>query len=129
MEKRVCRKCGREKNMESFYRCASCPQGRQTHCKICQSAWNKQYRETHPVQPVGRELKMTNVGLKDYCQTYKFLIQMGYDPTGNVAEQFSNKYGTKYKDRKNKDLNTYSFDDCLKSYDRKYFFPNTDLLD
>lgn len=124
-----CRKCGREKKIDSFYRCSSCKNGRQTHCKICQAEWNKKYRQEHDRTPTGKELKMTNVGKKDFCQTYKFLIQLGYDPSGDVALQFSQKYGTKYKPRKKKDLNAYSFQDCLESNDWKNSLPNTDLLD
>lgn len=115
MDTKVCKRCGKVKKLESFYRNKNYPDGRTIYCKICQSeATKKSYEKTKDHLKVF-PLRLTNTYLEDYCKMWDFLTQCGYDVQGDIHEQFCEKYNlTKRKKRKSKDENRFTIDQCIK---------------
>lgn len=114
---RICRICKLEKKESSFYKNKAYSDGLDTWCKICKSQYAKKYRENIPKKITdtksGRSMLMTGIRKEDWCETYKLLLKIGYDPKGDIHKQFSEKYGLPYKKRpiRNKVLCEYS--ECL----------------
>lgn len=87
---KVCRTCGKEKNISQFHNLKISPDGKSYHCKICvnqKSRDRKKYnykRTTHP--------RLTNVTKKDFYFMFRFLEQLGYDLTRPIHEQFCEKH-------------------------------------
>lgn len=116
METRICQVCNKQKTMNNFYKQKTSKGGYSTKCKICYQA----YRKTLPSfkqKPKDyykqyNELKLINPTLKDYGLMYKLIEGMGYNLQGDVAKQFSEKWGTTYSERREKDLNKFLYSDC-----------------
>ena len=106
-----CIKCQLELPESSFSNYRRSKTGKIKTCKKCMSEYHKKY-----FKKVRNEVKefdylsMSGTKNEDYQKMYQFMIQLGYDPTGDVSKQFCEKYGLKYKSRKNRDRNSFPYD-------------------
>ena len=114
---RLCKECLIYKDETNFYKNPNYPQGLTYLCKPCfkkhkmktklekkQSRINKRDLKTLPDTRMAR---MTQCSKEDYLKMYEFLRCIGYDPNGDIALQFSKKYGTVYESRKIVNQNLY----------------------
>ena len=53
-----CPKCGETKNIDCFNKCSSTKDGHKCHCRECQKAAYREYKQTHP--DVGRKWRQDN---------------------------------------------------------------------
>ena len=119
--KKVCKYCGIEKDIDSYYKKISSTDGHQSVCKICTSIVTREYREIKlsenpPVEETKKDTKtLSLVGstMKDYCMMYSAMDRLGYSPSGDIHIQFMNKWGLKVSNRPRKGpVNQFSYQDC-----------------
>ncbi len=120
MEK-ICKQCGLEKKLTSFYKNRNNKDGLQSSCKICANHNVKYYRhlrrENEELQDKfdGKTLSMIGAVKSDYCEMYSFLSKIGYNVEEDIHLQFCEKWGiTTPKQRKGRGSkkNRYSYKDC-----------------
>lgn len=123
METRICKICKREKTINHYYKQPTGKGGYSGKCKICYLEYKRQWllgKGEPAVDKPSNEyskspfLRLGVTEKEDYCMTYEFLEKIGYDPNGDIALQFANKWGLKYKKRDKKSINQYTYDDCNK---------------
>jgi hypothetical protein len=115
--KKICSSCGLEKKLESFGKNKQVPGGIEKRCKICKNNYNKKYRKENSTGVDGRMLKLNPTKKEDWCKTYQFLKQIGYDVTKDIHEQFAKKNGLTYKERPARNILQYTWRDCLDGFD------------
>ena len=103
-----CIECGKIKKISSFPK-------NQTRCKIC---INNKIRKEVVKDDLGFGPRLTPLTKKDFCNTYKLLMLMGYNIDGDVHEQFTKKYGLPYKERPLLNTLKYLPKDCLDGSDK-----------
>ena len=122
--KKVCKYCGKEKDIDSYYKKVSSTDGHQSVCKICTSIVTRDYREIRlkenpPVEKEKRyskELNLVGSCKKDYCAMFEAMNKLGYSPSNpemDIHTQFMNKWGLKVSNRPRKGpKNQFSYQDC-----------------
>lgn len=106
MEK-VCRTCGRKKNISQFHNNRYNPDGKAHYCKIC---INEKVKESKKKTDTSLP-KLTNVKPIHYYQMYKALEKLGYDLSRPIHEQFCERHNLKPKNAwKGRDIR-YTWDD------------------
>ena len=119
--KKVCKHCGIEKEITSYYKKTAAPDGHQSVCKICTSIITNEYkeirlRENPPVKKKKqdpKELSLVGTCKKDYCSMYSAMGKLGYSPSGNIHIQFCEKWGLKVsKSPRKGPKNQFSYQDC-----------------
>lgn len=121
-----CKRCGKEKKKSSFYKCKNYPDGLDYYCKICKNDSQKKYRKNLPKSSTStdRDLLMSGINKKDWCNTYRFLKHIGYDINGDIHKQFSEKYSLKYKKRPLRNNITFKPEDCSETLDKTDSLPD-----
>lgn len=117
---RLCKECLIYKEESNFYKNPNYPQGLTYLCKPCfnkhkmKTKLQRQQEKMEKIKlhtlPEVQMARMTQCSKEDYKLMYEFLRGVGYDPTNNIAKQFSEKWGVSYKERKPKDNSYYLFD-------------------
>jgi uncharacterized protein (DUF1919 family) len=114
---RLCSQCLIYKEPINFYKSDKYPDGKMYKCKICFQEYRtktKAQRKQERMEkiklntlPDVQMAKMTQCSKEDYELMYEFLNRVGYDPTKNIAKQFAEKWGVKYKERRPQDHSYY----------------------
>jgi len=119
--KKVCKHCGIEKDITSFYKKKSSPDGHQSVCKICTGIITNEYKEIRlrdnpPVKKKKqdpKELSLVGSCKNDYCSMYSAMGRLGYNPEMDIHIQFMNKWGLKVsKSPRKGPVNQFSYQDC-----------------
>ena len=120
MEK-ICKTCGLEKKLTSFFKNRNNKDGLQKSCKICVNNNVKHYRQLRKENEEredrfdGKTLSMIGSVKSDYCAMYSFLSKIGYNVEEDIHLQFCEKWGiTTPKQRKGRGskVNRYTYKDC-----------------
>jgi hypothetical protein len=112
---RKCITCGKIKKLTSFNKNKKKGvDGYIPRCKICVANNIHSTIEKEDKSPGPR---LTKVSKNDYCNTYKLLRLMGYDITGDVHQQFAEKYDLSYKPKPDANIFKYAWWDCLEGFD------------
>lgn len=96
---KLCRACGREKELNSFYRHSKFKDGYNSRCKLCCIARNlirekkKEKKHTFRDNP----LSGTGVTKYDYEGMWVLLKSFGYDLSRPIHQQFCEKYNLPLK--------------------------------
>jgi hypothetical protein len=124
--KKVCNYCGKEKEIDSFYKMKSSADAHQKICKLCTNIVTRQYREKRikdnpPVEKTKEDTKtLSLVGTckKDYCAMYEAMNKLGYSPSNpemDIHTQFMNKWSLKVsKSPRKGPANQFTYEDCCK---------------
>jgi hypothetical protein len=119
--KKVCKYCGKEKDITSYYKKKAAPDGHQSVCKICTGIITNEYkeirlRENPPVKKKKqdpKELSLVGSCKNDYCSMYSAMGRLGYNPEMDIHTQFMNKWGLKVsKSLRKGPVNQFSYQDC-----------------
>ena len=119
--KKVCKYCGIEKDITSYYKKSAAPDGHQSVCKICTSIVTREYREIKlsenpPVKKTksdSKTLSLVGTTKRDYCSMYSAMGRLGYNPEMDIHIQFMEKWGLKVsKSPRKGPVNQYSYQDC-----------------
>ena len=122
--KKVCKYCGIEKDIDSYYKKMSSTDGHQSVCKICTSIVTREYREIKlsenpPVKKFKSDPKTLNLNgaiKRDYCAMYEAMNKLGYSPSNpemDINTQFCKKWGLKVsKSPRKGHKNQFSYQDC-----------------
>jgi len=119
--KKVCKHCGIEKDITSFYKKKSSPDGHQSVCKICTGIITNEYKEIRlrdnpPVKKKKqdpKELSLVGSCKNDYCSMYSAMGRLGYNPEMDIHTQFCEKWGLKVsKSPRKGPPNQFSYQDC-----------------
>jgi len=121
--KKVCKHCGIEKDITSFYKKKSSPDGHQSVCKICTGIITNEYKQKrileNPPIPVKKprqdpkELSLVGSCKNDYCSMYSAMGRLGYNPEMDIHTQFCEKWGLKVsKSPRKGPPNQFSYQDC-----------------
>jgi hypothetical protein len=119
--KKVCNYCGKEKEIDSFYRMKSAIDGHQKICKLCTNIVTREYREKRekdnpPVKKKKqdpKELSLVGTCKNDYCSMYSAMGRLGYNPEMDIHTQFCEKWGLKVsKSPRKGPVNQFSYQDC-----------------
>jgi hypothetical protein len=121
--KKVCKNCGIEKDITSYYKKTAAPDGHQSVCKICTGIITNEYKQKrileNPPVPVKKprqdpkELSLVGSCKSDYCAMYSAMGRLGYNPEMDIHTQFMNKWGLKVsKSLRKGPKNQYTYEDC-----------------
>lgn len=119
--KKICRFCRKEKDIESFYKKKTSPDGHQAMCKICTTVVTKEYKEKRRLEYVEppkqkkdpKELSLVGTCKNDYCSMYSAMGRLGYNPEMDIHTQFCEKWGLKVSKSKRKGpVNQFTYKDC-----------------
>lgn len=119
--KKVCKYCGIEKDIDSYYKKMSSTDGHQSVCKICTSIVTREYREIKlsenpPVKKTKEDTKTLSLNgaiKRDYCEMYSAMDKLGYNPEMDIHIQFCKKWGLKVsKSSRKGHKNQFSYQDC-----------------
>lgn len=124
MDTKKCKVCERVKPINQFYKQSTGKFGYTGKCKICYNTYKKELllNSKKEIKDVNKNyyvssniVKFTNPTKKDYMEMYNFMESIGYDPKGNIAKQFAEKWNVPYVERNDeKNMNAFSYDDCIK---------------
>ncbi len=116
MEVRICKACHKEKSIKQFYRNNQSKDGYEGKCKQCKinrvRIYEKKPRKTLYFGDWNDYFRLVNPTLQDYCLTYTFLENLGFNLEKDIHTQFCEKYNLQRTDRKKKDENKYFHFDC-----------------
>jgi hypothetical protein len=121
--KKVCKHCGIEKDLTSFYKMKSATDGLQKICKLCTYIVAREYKEKRdmnnsPVKKIKNDTKeLSFVGSRKshYCEMYSAMGRLGYNPEMDIHIQFCEKWGLKVsKSPRKGPKNQFSYQDCQK---------------
>ena len=119
--KKICKYCGKEKDLTSYYKKIASPDGHQSVCKICTGIITKEYKEKRQQDFVEKkkekrdpkELSLVGTTHRDYCSMYSAMDKLGYNPEMNIHIQFMKKWGLKVsKSPRKGPVNQFSYQDC-----------------
>ena len=118
--KKICKTCGLEKKITSYFKNRNNRDGLQSSCKICVTNKVKYYRQLKKdTESKDRErwdskaLNIIGASKGDYCQMYSFMSKIGYNPEMDIHLQFCEKWGIKTpKQRSVKAKNQFTYQDC-----------------
>ena len=119
--KKICKYCGKEKDLTSYYKKTASPDGLQSVCKICTGIITKEYKEKRQQEYVQvkkekedpKTLSLVGTCKKDYCAMYSAMGKLGYNPEMDIHTQFMKKWGLKVsKSPRKGPVNQYSYQDC-----------------
>ena len=114
---KTCIVCKKEKSVESFHKSKAFTDGRNSKCAICVNNYNKvrNKEKKKETDPSLRGLIIVHPKKDDFHKMYLFLQSIGYDPSGNIHQQFCDKYNLTYKERDDFSKNKFSYDDCIRN--------------
>ena len=121
--KKICKYCGKEKDITSFHKKKASPDGLQAVCKICTTIMFNYYKEKRKMEnpPVKikktksdpKQLSLVGTCKKDYCAMYSAMDKLGYNPEMDIHIQFMEKWGLKVsKSPRKGPKNQFSYQDC-----------------
>jgi hypothetical protein len=123
---KICKNCGKKKDINSFYKKKASPDGYQSVCKICTGIITKDYKEKRQQEFVQvkkekedpKTLSLVGTCKKDYCAMYEAMNKLGYSPSNpemDIHTQFMNKWSLKVsKSPRKGPENQVSYEDCCK---------------
>jgi len=122
MEKK-CSYCKQIKDVSFFYKSSNSKCGLQSTCKKCSYEQTKDCNEKRKIiQEDGikktktKSLTLSGVKQSDYCEMYKMVFKMGFDPSNSekdVHTQFCEKWGLKVSKSPRKGTeNHWTYQDC-----------------
>lgn len=87
---KICKACGREKEITNFYRHPKCKDGYNSRCKLCIIHRNLIRYKKETKKHTFRDLPLSGAGVTkhDYQGMWLFLKAMGYDLTQPIHNQF-----------------------------------------
>ena len=103
METKVCKACGIEKSVSSFYNCKACRGGKASTCKVCKLQGKPVIKEKpHPFNLAFRRSEihhytMAGTTPNDYEMMWEILHGLGYNCDGDIHQQFLEKMRFKYE--------------------------------
>jgi hypothetical protein len=118
-----CSNCNVEKEVTSFYKKKSSPDGLQNVCKICSYIIQKEYQQQKKseepkkriVKRDGKFLNLMGIKEEDYCNMYLLLSKIGYNPEMDIYPQFAKRWGLKVSKTPRKGTaNHWTYQDCKK---------------
>ncbi len=113
MEK-LCERCNRIKKIQSFGKNNQIKGGYERVCKICRNDQNKLYRIKQRIERSDTDnLKMSGLKKSDWCKTYQFLQEIGYDVNKDIHRQFVEKHKLVYGKRYYKNFVKFLPSDCV----------------
>ena len=114
---KTCIVCKKVKSVESFHKSKAFTDGRNSKCAICVNNYNKvrNKEKKKETDPSLRGLIIVHPKKDDFHKMYLFLQSIGYDPSGNIHQQFCDKYNLTYKERDDFSKNKFSYDDCIRN--------------
>ena len=121
--KKVCKHCGIEKDLTSYYKKSASPDGHQSVCKICTGIITNEYKEKRKMENPSviivkikrdpKELSLVGTTHRDYCSMYSAMSNLGYNPEMDIHTQFCEKWGLKVsKSPRKGPKNQFSYQDC-----------------
>ena len=106
----VCVKCGIEKEESEYGKSPLNKNGSKTSCKQCWSDYFRNYRKYKYASSKKLDyLNLNGATKEDYEAMYEIMKKLGDDPTGNISQQFCDKYGLKYKERNKRHINAFPY--------------------
>lgn len=112
---KICYKCKIEKPLNHFGRVAKNKDGHSGWCKECYSEYHKEwFKNSDRKPPEDLNYGLNGVTKSDYLVMYEFMESMGYNPNEDISKQFCDKYGLKYKKRRTKDINRFTYEELKK---------------
>lgn len=98
---KICKACGREKEITSFYRHPKCKDGYNSRCKLCLIQRNLIRYKKEEKKHTFRDNPLSGAGVtkEDYEGMWLLLKALGYDLTQDIHSQFCEKYNLKLKNR------------------------------
>lgn len=102
LKTKICKACGREKELDSFYKHGKCKDGYNSRCKLCIIHRNfiRYKKETKKHTFRDNPLSGAGVTKHDYEGMWLLLKSFGYDLSRPIHEQFCEKYNLPLKKRK-----------------------------
>lgn len=122
-ETRICKACDIEKSLNDFHRCERCAQGRVSVCKICKSKgrtvpkdyktplFNLEWRMSDD-----QYMRLHGASKDDFMTMYDIMRKCGYDPEGDVNQQFLDKWNKGLKKPMKRKIRDYK--------NQNYYLPN-----
>lgn len=119
--KKLCKNCGNEKDITSFFKKKASPDGHQSVCKICTTIMTKEYKEKRkqeyvPVKKIkrdSRELNLVGATHSDYCIMYSAMSNLYPNKELDTHTQFCIKWGLKVsKSPRKGPKNQFTYEDC-----------------
>lgn len=111
--KKECHKCGKKKDIESFYKLSTSKDGRQAYCKKCQRQYSEEYTKENIEYILERRKAYRDANKERIADYHKM-----YYSKPEIVEK-TKKYHKKYK-KKNKEK--------LKSYWEKWLKKNKESV-
>lgn len=114
-----CRNCKIEKPLEEFGKRIRNIDGHNNQCKSCESEYGKRYRKGYRAKDDdSRDVDSSHIDMKgirkfEWCQTYRILSKIGYNPELDIHTQFIEKHPTLVlKDRPARNIKYFTWEDC-----------------
>ena len=114
-----CRNCKIEKPLDQFGIRKGNIDGRNGQCKSCESEYGKKYRKGYRAKDdENRNVDSTHIDMKgirmyEWCQTYRILSEIGYNPELDIHTQFIEKHPhLTLKPRPARNKKHFTWEDC-----------------
>lgn len=111
---KICYKCKIEKPLNHFGRVAKNKDGHSGWCKECYSEYHKEWFKKSDRCNEDPQYILNGTNKEDYIRMYEIMEELGYNPDGDISKQFCDKYGLKYRHRRKKDLNAFTYQELKK---------------
>ena len=119
IDMKYCGKCKKMKDLSEFHKNKNMKDGHAHTCKECIHNYTQIKKQKHREERGENFGKrgldgpaMTFTTKKEWCSFYELMKLKGYDPTGDLHEQFAKKYGLPYKERPPKNRVNHTPQDC-----------------
>ena len=120
METKICKACGIEKSIDSYYNCKACQGGKASTCKVCKIQGKLVVKDKpHPFNLAFKRSEIHHYSLagctpNDYALMWELLSKIGYDCGNDIHQQFLDKmkfnYEVDMKYKKKKHTTTFDKD-------------------
>lgn len=122
-ETRICKACDVEKPLTQFHKCIRCSQGTVGVCKVCKSKGRivpKDYKtpqfNLNWKMPDDQYMRLHGASKEDFMTMYEIMRICGYDPDGDVNQQFLDKWNKVAKKPMKRKIRDYK--------NQNYYLPN-----
>jgi hypothetical protein len=119
--------CQQEKELEEFTYHNLSKDGRQSRCKACYKIYFKEWYDNSKIKKETKEkqtysqsilntdhLSFFHISQDDYREMYRVMEILGYDPKGDIHQQFNERHGlTKPRKRYDVNKNRWNYDDLF----------------
>lgn len=114
--------CKTVKPLTEFYKKGRNYDGYQISCKECFSVYMKNWRDNRKPKkvkitepPTGKDTTLMMIGVtkQDYCEMYRILSKIGYNPELDIFPQFAEKWSLNVSNEPRKgNPNQFTYKDC-----------------